>query len=292
MTLLRQRMLEELQRYNYSQATIESYISSVKEFAEYFHKSPDLLGAEEVRRYQLYLFNDKKLAAQTVKVRMSALRFFYWKTLKRRDLYFDDLPMPKTPKRLPTVLSPEEVVRMIQAASSLMHRTILILLYGSGIRRAELRWLKVTDIDSQRMVIHIQQGKGRRDRDVPMTPFVLEVLREYWRHARSKVYLFPSPVHKNTTENPISAKTVWNICHDAAVRAGLTKRISPHTLRHSFATHHSDGGTDLVTIQSLLGHANLKDTLIYVHLSQRRMRAAVNPLDRLRLQSPAEDSRP
>ena len=126
MTMLRQRMLEELQRHNYSQATIESYIFSVKDFAEYFHKSPDLLGAEEVRRYQLYLFNDKKLAAQTVKVRMSALRFFYWKTLKRRDLYFDDLPMPKTPKRLPAVRSSEEIIRMIQAASSVMHRTILI----------------------------------------------------------------------------------------------------------------------------------------------------------------------
>jgi integrase/recombinase XerD len=291
MTLLRQRMLEELQRRNYSQATIESYILSVKEFAEYFHKSPDLLGAEEVRQYQLHLINDKKLAAQTVKVRMSALRFFYWKTLKRRDLYFDDLPMPKAPKRLPTVLSPEEIVRMIQAASSLMHRTILILLYGSGIRRAELRWLQVTDIDSQRMVIHIQQGKGRRDRDVPMTPFVLEVLREYWRHARPKVYLFPGGRWHNS-QKPISAKTVWNICHNAAVRAGLTKRISPHTLRHSFATHHAEGGTDLVTIQSLLGHANLKETLIYVHLSQKHMRAAVNPLDRLTLQSPAEDSRP
>jgi site-specific recombinase XerD len=169
MTPLRQRMLEELQRHNYSQATIESYIFSVKEFAEYFHKSPALLGAGEVRRYHLYLINEKKLAAKTVKVRMSALRFFYWKTLKRRDLYFDDLPLPKTPKRLPAVLSPEEIVRLIRAASSLMHHTILILLYATGIRRAELRWLKVSDIDSQRMVIHIQQGKGRRDRDVPMT---------------------------------------------------------------------------------------------------------------------------
>lgn len=292
MTLLRQRMLEELQRHNYSQATIESYINAVKEFAEYFHKSPDLLGAEEVRRYQLYLLNDKKLAAQTVKVRMSALRFFYWKTLKRRDLYFDDLPMPKTPKRLPTVLSPEEIVRLIQAASSLMHRTILILLYATGIRRAELRWLQVADIDSQRMVIHIQQGKGRRDRDIPMTPLVLKVLREYWRHARSKVYLFPSPLLESEPEKPISSKTVWNVVHEAAVAAGLTKRIGPHTLRHSFATHHIEGGTDLLVLQSLLGHAELKNTLVYVHLSQRRMRAAVNPLDRVTLRSPAEDSRP
>jgi len=191
---LRQRMIEELQRRNYSQATIESYIFSVKDFAEHFHKSPALLGAEEVRQYQLHLMNEKKLAARTVKVRMSALRFFYWKTLNRRDIDFDDLPIPKTPKRLPVVLSPEEVVRLIGAASSSMHRTILILLYATGIRRAELKWLKVDDIDSQRMVIHIEQGKGRRDRDIPMTPIVLELLREYWRHTKSRVYMFPSPL--------------------------------------------------------------------------------------------------
>jgi len=292
MTMLRQRILEELQRYNYSQATIESYIFSVKDFAQYFHKSPDLLGAEEVRRYQLYLLNEKKLAAHTVQVRMSALRFFYWKTLKRRDIYFDDLPLPKTPKRLPTVLSPEEIVRLIQAASSPMHRTILILLYATGIRRAELQWLQVTDIDGQRMVIHIQEGKGRRDRDIPMTPFVLKVLREYWLHARPKVYLFPSPFLGKEPEKPISSKTIWNAVHEAAVATGLAKRIGPHTLRHSFATHHIEGGTDLQVLQSLLGHAELKDTLIYVHLSQHRMRAAVNPLDRLTLQSQTKDSRP
>lgn len=289
MTPLRQRMIEELQRHNYSQSTIEAYIFSVKDYAEYFHKSPALLGAEEVRQYQLHLMNDKKLAAQTVKVRMSALRFFYWKTLKRRDIYFDDLPLPKTPKRLPTVLSPEEIVRLIEAASSLMHRTILILLYATGIRRAELRWLKLSDIDSKRMVIHIEQGKGRRDRDLPMTPMVLQVLREYWRHAKSKVYLFPSPDSTNEPEKPISSKTVWNVVHEAAVRAGLTKRIGPHTLRHSFATHHIEGGTDLLVLQSLLGHAELKNTLVYIHLSQHRMRAAVNPLDRLTLQSPTQD---
>jgi site-specific recombinase XerD len=280
-------MIEELQRRNYSKATIESYIFSVKDFAEHFHKSPALLGAEEVRQYQLYLINEKKLAARTVKVRMSALRFFYWKTLNRRDIYFDDLPIPKTPKRLPVVLSPEEVVRLIGAASSLMHRTILILLYATGIRRAELKWLKVRDIDSERMVIHIEQGKGRRDRDIPMTPIVLELLRGYWRHTQSRVYMFPSPL---VPEKPISSKTVWNVVHEAAVRAGLTKRIGPHTLRHSFATHHIEGGTDLLVLQSLLGHAELKNTLVYVHLSQRQMRAAVNPLDRLTLQSPADQS--
>jgi integrase/recombinase XerD len=289
MTPLRQRMIEELQRRNYSQATIESYIFSVKDYAEHFHKSPDLLGVEEVRQYQLYLINEKKLAARTVKVRMSALRFFYWKTLKRRDIYFDDLPIPKTPRRLPVVLSPDEIVRLIQAASSLMHRTILMLLYATGIRRAELKWLKISDIDNQRMVIHIEQGKGRRDRDIPMTPIVLELLRDYWRHSKSRVYMFPSPCVGNEPEKPISSKTVWNVVHEAAVRAELTKRIGPHTFRHSFATHHIEGGTDLVVLQSLLGHADIKNTVIYVHLSQRKMREAVNPLDRLTLQSPVEE---
>lgn len=283
MTPLRKRMLEELQRRNYSQATIESYIPAVTEFAEYCHKSPASLGAEDVRRYQLYLINKKKLAPQTVKVRMSALRFLYWKTLKRRDLHFDDMPLPKTPMRLPVVLSPEEVTRLIEAAASLMHRTILLILYATGIRRAELSELKVSNIDSQRMVIHIQKGKGQRDRDLPMTPKLLDALRDYWRWARPKVYLFPSPCSANDQEGPISPKTVWNVCHDAAVRAGLTKRIGPHTLRHSFATQHLDSGTDLRTIQYLLGHASLKHTVVYLHLSQRHMRAATNPLDQLKL---------
>jgi site-specific recombinase XerD len=170
-----------------------------------------------------------------------------------------------------------------------MHRTILILLYATGIRRAELSRLKVRDLDSQRMVIHIQQGKGRRDRDIPMTPSVLEALKRYWLHARPAVYLFPSPGSANEAEKPISPKTVWNVVHAAAVRAGLTKRIGPHTFRHSFATHHIEGGTDLAVLQSLLGHADIKDTVIYVHLSQRKMREAVNPIDRIKLPSPAAD---
>jgi len=294
MTPLRQRMTEELLRRNYSPATIESYILAVKDFAEYFGKSPDLLGAEEVRRYQLYMINEKKLAPQSVKVRMSALRFFYWKTLKRRDLYFDDLPIPKVPLKLPVVLSREEVTRLIEAAFSLMHRIILILLYATGIRRAELARLKVGDIDSKLMVVHIREGKGRRDRDLPMTPKLLEALREYWRSARPGVYLFPSPNKWDGRERPICSKTVWHACHNAAVRAGLTKRIGPHTLRHSFATHHVEAGTDLRTVQMLLGHADLKDTMVYLHLSQRHVRAATNPLDQITLikyglKPPSED---
>jgi integrase/recombinase XerD len=149
-TPLRQGMLEELQRRNYSPATTRGYIVAVKQFAEYFGKSPDQLGPNEVRRYQLYLLNEKKLAPGTVEIRMSALRFLYKKTLKRRDLTFDDLPFPKTPRKLPTVLSREEVTRLIEAPSNLMHRTILMVLYGTGMRRTEASLLKVSDIDSQR----------------------------------------------------------------------------------------------------------------------------------------------
>jgi site-specific recombinase XerD len=174
-------MLEELQRRNYSPATIRSYLGAVQQFAEHFHRSPEQLGAEHLRRYQLYLLQQKKLAPSTVEIRMSALRFLYKRTLKRRDLAFDDLLFPKTPHKLPTVLSQDEVRRLIDAAATRMHRTILVLLYATGVRRAEAALIKVTDIDSQRMVIHIRQGKGARDRDVPLTPKLLEELRSYWR---------------------------------------------------------------------------------------------------------------
>jgi site-specific recombinase XerD len=275
-------MLEELQRRNYSPATTRGYILTVKQFAEYFGKSPEQLGAEEVRRFQLYLLNEKRLAPGTVEMRISALRFLYKKTLKRRDLAFEDLVFPKTPRKLPVVLSPEEVIRLIEAAPNLMHRTILLVLYGTGIRRTEASLLKVSDIDSERMVIHIRQGKGSRDRDVPLTPKLLEALREYWRWKRPQVYLFPSTSGHRGLERPISDKTVWYACQEAATRAGIKKRIGPHTLRHSFATHLMEVGTDLRTIQLLMGHAHLEHTTVYLHLSHRHLHAAINPLDQIK----------
>ena len=287
MTRLRQRMLEELQRRNYSQETTRSYIHAVKQFAEYFGKSPQELGAEEIRRYQLYLLNEKKYSAGTVKVRMSALRFLYKKVLKRRDLSFDDLVYPKKPKKLPVVLSPEEVARLIEAAANPMHRAILMVLYGTGIRRTEASLLKVSDIDSQRMVLHIRQGKGARDRDVPLSPKLLEALRTYWRWKKPKGFLFSSAFDHRGQEQPICGKTVWNICKEAAVRAGIQKKIGPHTLRHSFATHHMESGTDLRTIQLLLGHADLEHTTVYLHLSHRHLQAATNPLDQLPEEQPS-----
>lgn len=285
MTPLRQRMLEELQRRNYSADTIRGYLHAVEQFAQYFHKSPELLGAEEIGQFQLHLLQEKELALGTIALRMGALRFLYKKTLKRRDLDLYDLPLLKTPKKLPVVLSPEEVAQLIEAAPNLLYRTLLLLLYATGLRRAELAHLKVSDIDSALMLIHVQQGKGARDRELPLTQKVLDALREYWRGAKIKprVYLFPTRKEPTAEEKPISDKTVWNACHEAALRAGLTKRISPHTLRHCFATHLLEAGTDLRTIQMLLGHRCLKDTAIYLHLSRRHLRTAINPLDQITL---------
>jgi len=284
-------MLEDLQRRNYSPDTIRGYIRAVQQFADYFGRSPEHLGAAELRRYQLYLLHQKKLALGTVENCISALRFLYKKTLKRRDLAFDDLPFPKQPHKLPTVLSQDEVTRLIEAARNRMHRTILMLLYGTGMRRTEASRLRVSDIDSQRMVIHIHSGKGLRDRDVPLTPKLLEALRDYGRWKKPRVYLFPSKMGDPNVEQPISDKTVWNLCRAAANRAGIQKKLGPHTLRHCFATHLLEAGTDLRTIQLLMGHERLEDTTIYLHLSQRHLHAVINPLDQLTLRTALEDRR-
>jgi site-specific recombinase XerD len=220
---------------------------------------------------------------------ISALRFLYKKTLKRRDLAFDDLPFPKQPRMLPTVLSQDEVTRLIEAASNRMHRMLLMLLYATGMRRTEASLLKVSDIDSQRMVIHIHRGKGLRDRDVPLTPKLLEALRNYWRWKKPRIYLFPSKIGDCSTERPISDKTVWNVCRAAATRAGIQKKLGPHTLRHCFAPHLLEAGADLRTIQLLMGHERLEDTTIYLHLSQRHLHAAINPLDQLTLGTSQEE---
>jgi integrase/recombinase XerD len=286
MTNLRQQMLEELQRRNYSASTIRGYILAVKQFAEYFGKPPDRLGATHVKRLQWYLLQERKLDPATVEMRMSALRFFFKKLLRRRDMHFDDLPLPKTPRKLPTVLSPEEVRRMIDGTTNLMHRTLLMVLYGTGMRRTELSLLKVTDIDSKRMVIHIRQGKGARDREVPLSPKLLEALREYWLWKKPRVYLFPSTEGQRGVEAPMSDKVVWWAVREAARRAGITRKIGPHTFRHSFATELLETGTDLRAIQLLLGHARLEDTALYLHLSRRHLKMTMNPLDQLRAQNP------
>jgi site-specific recombinase XerD len=279
MTALRKRMLEELQRRNYSPETARLYVGTVKEFARYFGKSPDKLGQEDLRQYQLYLLNERKFSVATIVARIAALRFFFVKVLRRpyREL---DLVYPKCPERLPVILSEEEVARLIESASSSYHRVILMMLYGTGLRREELCRLKLTDIDSQRMVVHVRQGKGNRDREVTLSPRLLEVLREYWKWRKPKIYLFPSQ-QRTRREQPITSKTVYYAVREAARRAGIKKKVTPHLLRHSWATHLLERGTDLKTIQVLLGHVDLESTTIYLHLSQRHLQAIHNPVDGL-----------
>ena len=285
MTHLRKMMLEELQRRNYAQTTVKAYVRVVQEFANHFHQSPDQLGPQHLRQYQAYLFQEKKLDAGTVQQHVAALRFFYIKTLKRCYL-LEDIPRPKRHHKLPEVLSPEEVARLIDSASNLSHRAMLMTLYSTGVRRAELCRLRVSDIDSQRMMVHIRQGKGGHDRDVPLSQKLLETLRVYWCWMKPKRYLFPGTVKNWRADVPITTKIPWDACRQAAQRAGITKRIAPHTLRHCFATHLLEAGADLRTIQVLLGHRKIEHTTIYLHLSRKHLTAVANPLDTLGVSSP------
>jgi site-specific recombinase XerD len=276
-------MLEELQRRNYAHNTIRSYIHTVEDFARRFHCSPDRLGPRQIREYQAELFAKRKLSPSSVAIRLAALRFFYYKTL-HKCWSISETPYPRRAHRLPVVLSREELARFFQAARTFFHRTLLMTLYATGARCAELTHLKVSDIDKQRMVVHIQGGKGRKDRDVMLSPILLEELRAHWHRLprKPRVWLFPG--HQNHCgDQPIDSKTVWHACHNAAVRAGLRKTVHPHTLRHCFATHLLEAGTDLRTIQLLLGHSDLKETTRYLHLSQRHLGAAASPLDSLPL---------
>jgi len=284
-THLRQMMLEELERRNYAPRTIECYIQTVKHFSRYFTRPPDQLGTEHIRQYQTALFSKWKLAPNTVAQRLAALRFFYVKTL-RKPWSVIETPYPRRRRveHLPMVLSQEEVAQLIDSALTPFHRILLMTLYATGIRRAELTGLKVTDVDSKRMVIHIRGGKGRKDRDVMLSPVLLAALREYWRSLKRKPsgWLFPG-TSAHAADFPISVKTVYHACQHAARRAGFQKRVHPHTLRHCFATHLLENGADLRTIQLLLGHRNLADTAIYLHVSQRHLSATASPLDMLSL---------
>jgi len=277
-TQLRKLMLEELQRRNYSKTTVNAYVRMVEAFARHFHRSPDQLGPEEIRAYQVYLLTERKMGAHTVGHHTAALRFFFCKTLKR-NYPIEEVPYPKAGRRLPIILTQEEAIRLIDSASNLFHRAMLMTLYSTGMRRAELCHLKVEDIDSTRMIIHIRHGKRNRDRDVPLSPKLLETLREYWCWMKPKTYLFPGTKNGWRADKPITPKVLWEACREAAQAAGITKNVRPHLLRHSFATHQVENGADLPTVQLLLGHSDLKATSIYLHLSERHLRAAGTPID-------------
>ena len=279
MTQLRKLMLEELQRRNFSSETIRGYLGAVERFARYFGKPPNRLGPDHIRQWQAHLLHERKLAVGTVVNHVAALRFFFRRVLKRR-LPMDSIPYPKyTHHRTPRVLSPDEMARLIEAAGTLQARAILMALYSTGMRRTELVRLRVEDIDSERMVIHIHKGKGGKDRDVPLCPRLLETLRQYWRWKKPKTWLFPGQPRADGKH--LTDKAIWHVCHDAAQHAGINKRVSPHMLRHSFATHLLEDGADLATIQVLLGHADLEATSIYLHVSRRHLEKTVNPLEQL-----------
>ena len=283
MTHLRKMLLEELERRNYSAGTIRYYVRFVERFAEHFGKSPDKLGPDHVRSYQSYLLKQRKLSPGSVEHHISALRFFYVQTLRRYE-FRQFLPYPRVRRKLPKILSREEVARLIEASSGLFERTLLMVLYGTGMRRAEVARLKIADIDSQRMILHVVNGKGGKDRDLPLSPMLLETLRAYWRWLKPRTYLFPSRMHRDR-EQPITDKIVWRVCAQAAKRAGIRKKVGPSLLRHTWATHLLEAGTDLRTIQLLLGHEDLEVTAKYLHLSQQHLQQVINPIEELKLSS-------
>lgn len=284
MTRLRKMMLDELERRNYTQTTRRAYLCAVEQFAKHYHRPPDQLGLDHIREYQAHLFRVRKLKPATVAVRLAGLRFLFVAVLKR-PWTVDDTPYPIRPQKLPTVLSQQEVAQLIESALTPVHRAVLITLYATGLRRTELTRLKVSDIDTERMVIHVISGKGRKDRDVMLSPRLLAELRQYWRGLKHKprTWLFPGGRWHGRTEAPMTDKVVWYACEQAAKRAGIDKRVHPHTLRHSFATHLLEAGVDLRTIQLLLGHSDLKATTVYLHLSHRHLQATASPLDALAL---------
>lgn len=281
MTHLRKMMLEEIERRNFSENTKECYIRAVEEFARYFNRPPDQLGPEHIREFQAHLFTDSKLAPNTVNQRLAALRFFFVKTL-HRPWNAAETPYPKKVIHLPVVLSQEEVARLIDSAVVPFHRVVLMTMYATGVRRAELAHLKVSDIDSERMIIRIRGGKGRKDREVMLSPKLLDELRDHWRRHKPKEWLFPGGRWHDSTR-PITTKVAWHACRQAAKRAGLEKKVHPHILRHCFATHLLEAGADLRTIQMLLGHSDLEETTIYLHVSKRQLNATPSPLDSLKL---------
>ena len=277
MTFLRQRMIEDMQVRNLALNTQTSYLQQVSLFARHFHKPPQALGPEEIRAYQVYLTNEKKLSPSSVLIAIAALRFLYKVSLKKDWTFEDVIPAPKKPQKLPVVLSPEEVLHFLGCVASTKHRAILTTCYAAGLRISEAIHLKPDHIDSKRMVIRIEQGKGQKDRYVMLSPALLAILRNYWRTVRSRDWLFPG----DRPSEPITRDAVGNACQKAHRLSGLSKPVTPHSLRHAFAVHLLESGTDVRTIQLLLGHRSLATTAKYLRIATSKVCATESPLELL-----------
>jgi integrase/recombinase XerD len=276
MTPLRKRMLEDMRIRNFALNTQLSYLQQVCSFANHYQLSPEELGLEQVRAWQVHLLEVRKLAPGSLALATSALRFLYKVTLKR-DWPLEELPLPKKPLKLPVILSREEVGRFLEAVGNLKQRTLLMTCYAAGLRISEATHLKVNDIDSQRMMLRVEQGKGQKDRYVMLSPRLLEALRAYFKVVRPDHWLFPSRVNGE----PMTRGAMLEACDKAREQCGIQKPITPHSLRHAFATHLLEAGADVRTIQLLLGHRSLSTTARYLKVSTRSVCATQSPLDLL-----------
>jgi site-specific recombinase XerD len=272
---LRQRLIEDMTIRKFARRTQEGYIRSIKSFSTFLGASPAKASFEDIRRYQLHLASSGA-GAPTINHNLTALRFLFMVTLRKPDVVMR-LPFVRKPRKLPVVLSPEEVERMLEAAPGLKYKAALSVAYGAGLRVSEIISLKICDIDSARMVIRVEQGKGNKDRYVMLSPHLLELLRIWWKVAKPQGWLFPgqNPI------NPLSARQLNRACHAAARMAEITKPVTPHTLRHSFATHLLEQNVDIRVIQVLLGHAKLDTTALYTQVATKTMREVTSPLERL-----------
>jgi integrase/recombinase XerD len=287
MTHLRQRVIEDMQVRNLSPHTQKCYVQQVSLFARRFKKSPETLGPEEIRSYQVYLTNEKKLAPGSILIAVGALRFLYKVTLHRGWTLEDVIPAPKKPQKLPVVLSPEEVRHFLSCVASPKHRTILTTCYAAGLRISEAVRLKPNEIDSQRMVIRVEQGKGQKDRYVMLSPRLLEILRDWWRLEKPKPWLFPSGI----SGRHITRFAVEDACQESRRASGISKPITPHSMRHAFAVHLLERGTDVRTIQLLLGHRSLATTARYLRIATNKVCSTTSPFDLLP-QPVAAESKP
>jgi site-specific recombinase XerD len=270
-------MLEDMQVRRLSPFTQRTYVETVARFARYFDRSPERLGPEQIRAYQVYLATERGLATSSLLVAVAALRFVYRVTLQKRWSFDDVIPAPKKPQSLPVVLSPQEVVQFLGAVKAAKHRAILTTCYAAGLRISEAVRLTVSAIDSERMVLRITKGKGQKDRYVMLSPKLLAVLRAWWKVERPRHWLFPG----ERPEAPITRSAVQIACRIASRRARLVKAVTPHSLRHAFAVHLLEAGTDLRTIQLLLGHRSLQTTSRYLRVATTKVCSTTSPLDLL-----------